>query len=210
MAQPGVQALPHQGVPAPQGRGKRPPQAGLESPAHSRQDQLPHPHRCHKGDPHPRRRHQGPGQPDLRQRGGSAQRRSLRPDRETMARRPSRCRGQHSRSRPAGATRRPHQPRKPQLRPHPQGTSGSRTVDQTQRNRHHPDAHPARGYQPQAAQVMMPNPDHQLTIRTSCGRFTDHFVDTNKMIQRGVEIHAVTTSPNGHARQVKRAIPMFR
>ena len=88
------------------------------------------------------------------QRSRPAQRRPLRPDREAMARRPSRRRGQHPRPRAAGATRRAHQSRKPQFRAHPPRTAPAGAPAQVERNRHHPDAHPPFRQQRQTPEVM--------------------------------------------------------
>jgi len=45
--------------------------------------------------------------------------------------------------------------RKPQLRPHPPRASSTGTLDQTQRNRHHPDANTTGGYQPETTEMMV-------------------------------------------------------
>ena len=134
----GIQALSHSGVSTPQGGRERPPETRLKPPAHPRQNQLPHPHRRHQGHPHPAVHHQSAGHRRLCQRGGPAQRRPLWPDRQTMARCPSRSRRKHPRPRPAGATRRPHQSRKPQFRNHPPRATTVRTPRHPQRHRHHP------------------------------------------------------------------------
>jgi len=49
MAQPRVQALPHQGVPAPQGRRIPCGLAGVELSADAGEGQLQNPYRCHQG-----------------------------------------------------------------------------------------------------------------------------------------------------------------
>ena len=85
VGQPGVQALPHQGIPAPQGRRKPPPLARVESQPHALQAQLPHPHRRHQGAPHPAGNHAGPSRHRLRHRGGCTQRRPLRPNCQAVA-----------------------------------------------------------------------------------------------------------------------------
>ena len=64
----------------------------------------------------------------------------------------------------ARATRRPHQSRKPQLRAHPPGPAPARTPPQAQRNRHHPDAHPAVRSQRQTLEVMKPTSQKRSLI----------------------------------------------
>ena len=61
---------------------------------------------------------------------------------------------QHPRPRPAGATRRPHQSRKPQLRHHPPRPAPARASRHPQRHRHHPNANAPFRQQRQTPEVM--------------------------------------------------------
>ncbi len=70
-----------------------PPVARLESQPHPVQAQLPHPHRRHEGASDSSRSHPSTGGHHLRQRSRSAQRRPVRPNRQTMARRQSEADG---------------------------------------------------------------------------------------------------------------------
>lgn len=55
-------------------------------------------------------------------------------------------------------TLRPHQSRKPELRPHPLGPATARTSRHPQRHRHHPDADTAFRQQREATQITPPFP----------------------------------------------------